>query len=216
MTRQAAAVHLDDRDIIARVLAGDRAVFEVLVRRHNQRLFRAARAITRSDIDAEDVLQQAWLGVYRHLDQFRGDSAFPTWAVRIAVREAIALTRKRPIVAEVSEVADRASDESPDAELLRAQVSVLLEHCLDGIPQGNREVMVLRDVLELDTAETAACLGLSEEAVRVRLHRARAAIAAALTEQLADHAREIYAFDGAQCAQVTARVMRVVLASDPD
>jgi RNA polymerase sigma-70 factor (ECF subfamily) len=213
MTRQAAAVHLDDRDIIARVLAGDRAVFEVLVRRHNQRLFRAARAITRSDIDAEDVLQQAWLGVYRHLDQFRGEASFPTWAVRIAVREAIALTRKRPIVAEVSEVADAASEDSPDTELARAQVGVLLEHCLAGIPQGNREVMVLRDVLELDTAETAACLGLSEEAVRVRLHRARAAIAAALTEQLADHAREIYAFDGASCDQVTARVMQVVIAS---
>jgi RNA polymerase sigma-70 factor (ECF subfamily) len=214
MTRSAAAVDLEDRDIIARVLAGDRAVFEVLVRRYNQRLFRAARAITHSDIDAEDVLQQAWLGVYRHLDQFRGEAAFPTWAVRIAVREAIALTRKRPVVAEVHEIADAPGDGAPDTELARAQLGALLEHCLAGIPQGNREVMVLRDVLELDTAETAACLGLSEEAVRVRLHRARAAIAAALTEQLADHAREIYAFDGASCDHMTARVMRVVLASD--
>jgi RNA polymerase sigma-70 factor (ECF subfamily) len=214
MTRSAAALHLEDRDIIARVIAGDRAVFEVLVRRYNQRLFRAARAITRSHVDAEDVLQQAWLGVFRHLDQFRGESSFATWAVRIAVREAIALTRKRPIVAEVSEVADAASEGSPAADLARAQIGALLEHCLAGIPQGNREVMVLRDVLELDTAETAACLGLSEEAVRVRLHRARAAIAAALTEQLAEHAREIYSFDGASCDQVTARVMCVVLARD--
>jgi RNA polymerase sigma-70 factor (ECF subfamily) len=210
MPRCAPAEDLDDRAVIARVLAGDRAVFEVLVRRHNQRLFRAARAITRSAIDAEDVLQQAWFGVYRHLDQFRGDAAFSTWAVRIAVREAMALTRKRPIVAEVSEVADAASEGSPAADLARAQIGALLEHCLAGIPQGNREVMVLRDVLELDTAETAACLGLSEEAVRVRLHRARAAIAAALTEQLADHARDLYAFDGESCDRVTACVMRVI------
>jgi RNA polymerase sigma-70 factor (ECF subfamily) len=204
MPRPAAVAELEDRDIIARVLAGDRAAFELLVRRHNQRMFRAARAITRTDVDAEDVLQQAWLSVYNHLAQFRGDASFPSWATRIAVNEALALTRKRPLVAEV---ADGASEVAPDADLARAQIGVLLEHCLANIPQGNREVMVLRDILELDTAETAACLGLTEEAVRVRLHRARAAVAAALTEQLADHAREIYTFDGARCDRVTAHVM---------
>lgn len=208
MPEAPAPAELDDPDVIRRVLAGDRAAFELLVRRHNQRMFRAARAITRSDIDAEDVLQQAWLDVYRHLGQFRGDATFATWATRIAVHAALALTRKRPPIAEVI---DAASDVAPDADLARAQVGALLETCLAGIPQGNREVMVLRDVLELDTAETAACLGLSEEAVRVRLHRARAAVAAALSEQLSDHAREIYTFDGARCDRVTAYVMRNVL-----
>jgi len=144
------------------------------------------------------------MGVFRNLAQFRGDAAFVTWATRIVVHEAIAVTRKRPIIADV---VDAASDVAPDADLARARVGALLETCLANIPQGNREVMVLRDVLELDTAETAACLGLSEEAVRVRLHRARAAIAAALTEQLADHAREIYRFDGERCDRVTAHVL---------
>ena len=110
-----------------------------------------------------------------------------------------------------SEVVDSASNVAPDADLARAQIGALLEACLANIPQGHREVMVLRDVLELDTAETAECLGLSEEAVRVRLHRARAAVAAAITEQLADHAREIYKFDGARCDRITAYVMRNVL-----
>jgi RNA polymerase sigma-70 factor (ECF subfamily) len=208
MARSVAVAELDDRDVIAQVMAGDRGAFEILVRRHNQRMFRAARAITHTDVDAEDVLQQAWLDVYKHLAQFRGDASFPTWATRIAVNEAIALTRKRPMVAEV---VDAVSEVAPDADLARAQVGALLEHCLANIPQGNREVMVLRDILELDTAETAACLGLTEEAVRVRLHRARAAIAAAVTEQLADHAREIYSFDGARCDRMTAYVMRNVL-----
>src|SRR5579859_7560361 len=158
MNPRVADADLEDRDIITRVIAGDHAAFEVLVRRYNQRLFRAARAITHSDADAEDVIQQAWLGVFRNLGQFRGDSAFATWAIRIAVHEAIALTRKRPIIAEV---VDAASDVAPDADLSRARVGALLESCLANIPQGNREVMVLRDVLELDTAETAACLGLS-------------------------------------------------------
>jgi RNA polymerase sigma-70 factor, ECF subfamily len=212
MTAAPASSEFDDRAAIARVLAGDRAAFEVLVRRYNQRLFRAARAITRSDADAEDVIQQAWLDVFRKLAQFRGDASFATWATRIAVHQAVATTRKRPLVAEVI---DAPSEVAPDAELSRAQIGALLESCLAGIPQGNREVMVLRDVLELDTAETAACLGLTEEAVRVRLHRARAAVAAAVTEQLADHAREIYTFDGARCDRITALVMCNVLAPAP-
>jgi RNA polymerase sigma-70 factor, ECF subfamily len=204
MVRALAVSDLTDRDAITRVLAGDHAAFEILVRRHNQRMFRAARAIMRTDVDAEDVVQQAWLGVFRNLAQFRGDAAFAAWATRIAVHEAIALTRKRPMITEVKEAA---SEVAPDTELARARIGALLERCLENIPQGNREVMVLRDVLELDTAETAACLGLTEEAVRVRLHRARAAVAAALTEQLADHAREIYSFDGERCDRITARVM---------
>src|ERR1051325_7665116 len=139
MTRQQAFAEIEDRDIIARVGAGDHAAFEILVRRYNLRLFRAARAITRSDADAEDVLQQAWLGVFRNLGQFRGDAAFATWATRIAVHEAIALTRKRPIVAEV---ADAVSDVAPDADLARARLGALLESCLATTPQRNREGMV--------------------------------------------------------------------------
>ena len=207
MTRRFVVAELEDRDIIARVIAGDHAAFEVLVRRHNQRLFRAARAITHSDADAEDVLQQAWLGVFRNLSQFRGDAAFATWAVRIAVHEAIALTRKRPIVAEV---VDSASDVAPDADLARARIGSLLESCLANIPQGNREVMVLRDVLELDTAETAELLGLSEEAVRVRLHRARAAVAAELTERMIS---KVYSFAGERCARITRNVMAAIALS---
>jgi RNA polymerase sigma-70 factor (ECF subfamily) len=209
MPTPALVVH-SDTDLVARVLAGDRADFEILVRRHNQRLFRAARAITHSDADAEDVLQQTWLNIFRHLAQFRGEAAFTTWATRIAVREAIATMRKRPSVVEVR---DDSTGELPEDPVARAQIGKLLARCLDGIPQGNREVMVLRDVLELDTAETASCLGLSEEAVRVRLHRARAAVAAAVSERLTGEAHELYGFDGARCDRITAVVMHAVTAS---
>jgi RNA polymerase sigma-70 factor (ECF subfamily) len=193
-----------DFELVESVLAGDRAAFEPLVRRYNQRMYRAARAVTRSDIDAEDVLQQAWLNVYKNLSQFRGDASFSTWVTRIAVHEAIAVNRKRPLIMEVT---DTASDVTPVTEVDRAQLGALLEQCLAQIPQGNREVMVLRDVLELDTAETADLLGLSPEAVRVRLHRARAAIATVLTNLT----QEVYRFDGARCDRITARVMSNVL-----
>lgn len=197
-----------DADLVASVQGGDHGAFEVLVRRYNQRMYRAARAVTRSDVDAEDVLQQAWLNVYRNLSHFRGDASFATWVTRIAVHEAISVNRKRPVIAEV---VDAPSDVTPVTEIDRAQLGAVLEQCLAQIPQGNREVMVLRDVLELDTAETAALLGLTPEAVRVRLHRARAAIATVLT----DLTQEIYRFDGARCARITARVMRNVLLAIP-
>jgi RNA polymerase sigma-70 factor (ECF subfamily) len=197
---------VDDSDaaIITRVIAGARDEFESLVRRHNQRLFRAARAIVKSDVEAEDVLQQTWLEIYRHLGQFRGDAQFTTWATRIAVNAALAHARKQPVIAEV---VDAPAHDTPDDAVGNAQLGKILETCLAELPQGSREVMVLRDVLELDTAETAAALGVSEEAVRVRLHRARAAVAASLVDRLDG----VYKFDGARCDRITRNVMAAIL-----
>ena len=190
-----------DPAVIQRVLGGARADFEVLVRRHNQRLFRAARAIVRSDVEAEDVLQQTWLEIFRHLGQFRGDAQFTTWATRIAVNAALAHARKQPVIAEIVDSPDHTM---PDDAVSNIELGKILERCLADLPQGSREVMVLRDVLELDTAETAAALGVSEEAVRVRLHRARAAVAASLVDRMDG----VYKFDGARCDRITASVMR--------
>lgn len=209
MSTAVAIASLSDQELVARVVAGSREDFEVLVRRHNQRLFRAARAIVKADEEAEDVVQQTWLEVFRNLSQFRGDAAFTTWATRIAVNAALAHARKRPAIAEVVDTApeDGAPSDGPDDKVERQELGRLLEACLARLPQGNREVMVLRDVLELDTAETATCLGLSEEAVRVRLHRARAAVAADLTEQMID---KVYSFDGARCDRMTRNVMAAI------
>jgi RNA polymerase sigma-70 factor, ECF subfamily len=104
-------------------------------------------------------------------------------------------------------VPEGVSLEKPDEDAERAELGRLLEECLERLPQGNREVMVLRDVLELDTAETAEMLGLSEEAVRVRLHRARAAVAAELTERMIS---KVYSFAGERCARITRNVMAAI------
>ena len=206
MADHASRAHVDDSDgaIISRVVAGARDDFESLVRRHNQRLFRAARAIVKSDVEAEDVLQQTWLDIYRHLGQFRGDAQFTTWATRIAVNAALAHARKQPVIAEVVDAPDHAT---PDDAVSNVELGKILERCLADLPQGSREVMVLRDVLELDTAETAAALGLSEEAVRVRLHRARSAVAASLVDRI----DSVYKFDGARCDRITRNVMAGIL-----
>ncbi|HEY4240375.1 MAG TPA: sigma-70 family RNA polymerase sigma factor [Kofleriaceae bacterium] len=205
MSADPAAALPSDADLVERAAGGSRDDFEQLVRRHNQRLFRAARAILRADDDAEDALQQAWLDIYRHLPGFRGEAAFTTWATRVTVNTALRIARKRPALVEAA--APDAAEQAPDVAFERAEVGRILETCLAQLPQGNREVMVLRDVLELDTAETAACLGLSEEAVRVRLHRARGAVAAALAELTLDR---VYEFAGARCDRVTRNVLALV------
>ena len=210
MTAAAKLEELSDQELVARVVGGARDEFEILVRRHNQRLYRAARAIMKSDDEAEDIVQQAWLEVFRNLGSFRGDAAFTTWATRIAVNAAINHARKRPVIAEVKDNADESLADLPDEEVARAELGKLLEQCLEQLPQGNREVMVLRDVLELDTAETAEMLGLSEEAVRVRLHRARAAVAADLTERMIS---KVYSFAGERCARITRNVMAAIIVS---
>ena len=88
-----------DTEVIARVLAGERDHFAILVRRHNQRMYRACRAVLRDDQEADDAVQAAWIKVYRHLASFRGDAAFTTWITRIAVREAAARTRREQSIA---------------------------------------------------------------------------------------------------------------------
>jgi len=194
-----------DRELIASVLAGDRAPFATLVRRHNQTLYRASRAILRDDAEAEDAVQAAWVNAYRALASFRGDATFRTWLTRIAVHEASARLRKnrRLDVVPLEEATMTATDD-PARDAAAEQLGRALELEIDALPEGLRAVLVMRDVLELDTAETAECLGIQEEAVRVRLHRARHAVAAAMT---ATGAANVWRFDGARCDRVLAGVM---------
>jgi RNA polymerase sigma-70 factor, ECF subfamily len=210
-SRTAHAV-ISDADVIAAVLGGDPERFATLVRRHNQTLFRACRAVLRDDADAEDAVQAAWLSVYRALPSFRGDAAFRTWATRIAVNEASARLRRRRRLAVVP--LGEALTEVPDPEraAFSSELGRLLERKIDALPDGLRAVLVLRDVIELDTAETAACLGIREEAVRVRLHRARHALADSLSERLTDM---VWRFAGARCARTLERVMAAICGDRP-
>lgn len=199
-----------DADLVGQVLAGARATFAVLVRRHNQRLFRACRAVLRDDQDAEDAAQSAWVSVYRHLATFRGDAAFATWATRIAVREASARLRRRdrPALIAIEEVTVPDDDDhDPERAASTGELGKLLERHIDALPDGQRSVLVLRDVLELDTAETATCLGIKEEAVRVRLHRARHALARDLVGVVESAVPDVWRFDGDRCTRMVDAVM---------
>ncbi|HVK84765.1 MAG TPA: RNA polymerase sigma factor [Kofleriaceae bacterium] len=204
-----------DSDIIADVLAGDRRQFAVLVRRHNQPVFRACRAVLRDDQEAEDAVQTAWLNAYRALATFRRDASFRTWMTRIAVNEASTRLRdRRRHAALVEDGPPVNAGPSPDHQAIASELSRVLERELDALPEGLRAVLVLRDVIELDTAETAGCLGIQDENVRVRLHRARTTLAhrmhASMQELLDASLPDVWRFDGDRCARTLDGVLAAI------
>jgi RNA polymerase sigma-70 factor, ECF subfamily len=200
-----------DEVLIGRIVAGEWPLFAILMRRHNQRLFRAARAIVKSDDEAEDVVQQVYLSAFAALSKFRGEAQLSTWLTRITINEALQRTKRsdRANVALVDMEAElKAIDRStPEDEMYRREVARVLESQIDALPESLRVVFIMRDVQELDTAETAACLDLSEEAVRVRLHRARRILKQNLSE-LIESSPDAFRFDGSRCDRIVLGVMQ--------
>ena len=204
-----AAASPTDEEVVARVCAGDTQMFEILMRRYNQRLFRAVRAILQNDADAEDAVQQAYLNAYLHLAQFEGRAKFSTWLTRIAVYEALARRRRRRdksgAPGDEEHVKHLASvTPNPERQAYVVQLSALLEAALAALPDGYRRVFVLREVDGLNTAETAQQLRLSEGTVKTRLHRAKDLLQRKLHDVTPAAA---FRFDGERCDRLVAAVI---------
>lgn len=185
-------VSLPDDEVVHRVRRGETGLFEVLMRRYNQRLYRVARAILRDDDEAEDVMQHAYVAAYTHLDQYAGRALFSTWLTRIAVHEALARLRRRGREAGAGAWCDpeedlfgllRSAVPDPEQQFLDGEMRFLLESAIESLPLAYRSVFVLREVEGLSTLETAECLGVSADVVKTRLHRARALLRDALSQR---------------------------------
>jgi RNA polymerase sigma-70 factor (ECF subfamily) len=203
-----------DDDIVQQVLAGQTALFELLMRRYNERLYRAARAITRDDPEAEDVMQQAYVNAFANLRQFKGHAQFATWLTRIAINEALARVRRRgryePFEESESNVADLLplqAGPDPERQAFAGELRDLLEWAIDTLPGGAREVFMLRDVEGLSTADTAAALSVSEDVVKTRLSRARTALRRALLERAGALAPDAFRFARPRCDRMVSNVL---------
>jgi RNA polymerase sigma-70 factor (ECF subfamily) len=202
------------------VCAGERQLFELLMRRHNQRLYRVARAIVRSDDQAEDVVQQAYIAAFAHLHQFAGEARFSTWLTRIAIREGLARLRRDRRRGEVDfaegaeQMMDRERERTPEEHAAAGEAMGLLQAAIDELPEGYRLVFVMREVQQLSVVETAESLGLSEENVKVRLHRAKGMLRAALLQRVESAAVDAFPFMGARCDRLVATVMARLPLSD--
>jgi RNA polymerase sigma-70 factor (ECF subfamily) len=218
---------LTDAEIVKRVRAGDRALFEILMRRHNQRVYRAARAVVKDERDVEDVMQQAYVNAFTHLHQFEERSQFSTWLTRIALNEAFGRRRKllseslATMPADVDghpgEFMERITSPQPDPErqAYAQELRQVLEEAVDALPEAYRTVFMLRDVEGLSTSETGEGLGLGEEAVKTRLHRARAMIRRAVSARIGVAAQGAFQFEAPRCDRVVAAVFARILHS-PD
>ena len=219
MTNASSTAALDnaeqtDREVIRQVLAGNTGTFELLMRRYNERMYRAARSIVRDEEEAEDVMQQAYVNAFVHLSQFNGSAQFSTWLTRIAINEALARVRRQnryqPFDDESSNVEPlmpQSPSANPERQAFVGELRGLLEWAIDTLPDGMREVFVLRDVEGLSTLDVAQCLGVSEDVVKTRLSRARAALRRVLLERTGATAPDAFRFYRPRCDRVVAQVL---------
>jgi RNA polymerase sigma-70 factor (ECF subfamily) len=208
----------DDLALAQRVVGGERAAFELVMRRYNRQLFRLARATLRNDAEAEDALQEAYIAAYRKLDQFRGEAALATWLSRLVLNECLARVRRTARRNAIAPIFSPASEErldematstleNPDDAAIRDELRALLERKIDELPEAYRTVFVLRCVEELSVEETAACLDLPEATVRTRQFRARGLLRESLARDLDLGERDVFAFEGGRCDRIVANVL---------
>jgi RNA polymerase sigma-70 factor (ECF subfamily) len=206
-----------DQQVVSRVLAGETALYELLMRRYNQRLYRVARAILHDDAEAEDVMQDAYVRAYQHLADFEGRAKFSTWLTRIAVHEALARCRRhsRFLSLENSEETVggvmkplTSRGRSPEEAAYDRELRGVLEEVILELPEDHRLVLMMRDVEGMSTDETAECLNLSPENVKVRLHRARARLRKSLYVRAGASTVQSFQFHAPRCDRVVKNVFK--------
>lgn len=209
-----------DAALVACVQAGQREAFRTITQRCNQRMFRVVRGVIRDESEAEDVVQEAYVHAYEKIASFRGEASLATWLTRIALNEAYGRLRRRRETVDIEQLEQasatsaqvivfpgHALTDDPADAAARGQLRRLLEHAVDALPEAFRLVYLLRDVEGCSVEETATALGIREETVKTRLHRARRQLRAALQQTISSNAPEAFTFMGMRCARITNAVM---------
>ena len=210
---------LTDLEAVAGVLDGNREMFEVIVRRYNTQLYRVGMAYLRNHAQTEDAMQNAYLKAFLNLERFRGSAAFGTWLTRIMINECLMTlrTRKRFVMENIDDADDRVVRElfaAPSADSLHNQdLKAVLEQAIQTLPRTHRAVYLLREVQQLSTAETAECLEISPENVKVSLHRAREGLKTELLKSAAGV--ELFDYPAAYCDPMTSKVMQANSTAQP-
>jgi RNA polymerase sigma-70 factor (ECF subfamily) len=209
----------EDAELVRRALARDDTAFRAIMEQHNRRLYRVARSILRNDSEAEDVVQEAYVNAFTHLDSFRGDSSLATWLSRITMNEALGrLRRQRPAVdldaletqrneAQIIQFPQSGASD-PERTMAQREILQLVERAADNLPEIFRIVFVTRVIEGMSVEETAELLGLQPETVKTRLHRARRLVRDQLDEQIGPVLMDAFPFAGRRCERLTYAVMK--------
>ena len=211
---EAAESHSGDLLLVHRALAREADAFRMIIKTHNQRLYRIARGILRNDAEAEDVVQEAYVRAFAKLATFRGDSSLATWLSRIVINEALGRLRKRRRAAAMPENPESRiirfplnPSDDPERTMAQRQILALVERATDSLPDIYRMVFVARVIEGLSMEETADLLGLRPETVKTRLHRARSLLRKALDDEIGPVLLDAFPFAGRRCERLTKAVM---------
>ena len=214
------AVPSDDAELVRRALTRDDTAFRIIMERHNRRLYRIARGILRNDTEAEDVVQEAYVSAFTHLDGFRGDSSLATWLARITMNEALGRLRRERLAvdldtfeaqrteAQIIQFPQTVASDDPERTMAQREILQLVERATDNLPEIFRIVFITRVIEGMSVEETADLLGLRPETVKTRLHRARRLVRKQLDKQIGPVLMEAFPFAGRRCERMTNAVMQ--------
>jgi RNA polymerase sigma-70 factor (ECF subfamily) len=210
----------DEAALVVRARQGDAAAVRLLIRQHNQRLYRIARSIVRDDGEAEDVLQEAYARAFTNLAAFRGEARLGTWLARIVMNEALGRLRGRRPTVELNTVIEDGAREAeiipfpnanpeldPETAVAQRELRSLLERAIDELPDSFRTVLVARLIEGMSVEETAELLGIVPETVKTRLHRARRLLRDAMEKHMGPVMGDAFPFAGRRCERVTEQVL---------
>lgn len=195
-----------DEELVRRILAGEKRQFELLIRKHNQRLFRIGMSILENEIEVEDAMQNAYISAYEHLSDFEGRSSFSTWLIRIMLNQCYTQKNKSKHIFSSFEQPDKfITMRTPANELTNKELGNLLEEAIALLPEKYRIVFVMREIEEMSVRETSTVLNIEEPNVKVRLNRAKTMLRKNLNEYMKDR---IYNFHITKCDRIVDRVMQ--------
>lgn len=206
---------ITDEQIVSRVLGGEKEIYEVIVRRHNHKLYRIARGILKDEDEIQDAMQDAYLKAFEKLYQFKGNSTFSTWLTRILINTAFARfnEQKKFHTSELEDITDEKLLAEPVPEVepspqVSSNLKSALEAAINSLPSAYRSVFVLRELEHMTVADTAYCLDISEVNVKVRLHRAKEMLKKILRNGFGE--MDLFEFGGKRCDVFTARLMTLL------
>jgi RNA polymerase sigma-70 factor, ECF subfamily len=208
---------ISDEELVQRIRNGDTALYEAVMRRYNQRIYRIARSILRNDAEAEDVMQEAYVRAYQHLADFAGEAKFSTWLTKIAINESLGRLRRRARTSGSNSSSDvnlhimetvMTGERDPESQAYDRELKLVLEDSIEALPENYRSVFMLRVVEGLDVNETAAALNIGAETVKTRLHRGRALLRKELERRAGIAAPQLFPFHLSRCDRVVEGVFR--------
>jgi len=207
-----------DADLVDRARNRDETAIRALMQANNRRLYRIARGILRNDGEAEDVVQEAYVRAFTHLEHFRGESSFATWLTRIAMNEALgrlrrlrsgaALTALEPLDAQIIQFPNWAASEDPEKTMAQREIQHVVEQAIDELPEAFRIVFITRVIEGMNVEETAEILDLKPETVKTRLHRARTMLRDNVEKKIGPVLMDAFPFAGKRCERLTASVLK--------